>query len=312
MVQRPNRRLATTLSAIKRRKRGPVLKIKKAVFPVAGLGTRFLPATKALPKEMLPVVDKPLIQYAVEEALNAGIEQIIFVTGRGKTALEDHFDKSYELEDILRSKNKDEDLQAVLSLVPETGTIVYTRQNEPLGLGHAIWCARDVVGDEPFAVLLADDLVKSKKPVLTQMIQRFCRLRASMVAVMEVPNEDTDKYGIISGKDIEDNVIQVDGLVEKPKPSEAPSNLAIIGRYILTPEIFSILGEKKKGAGNEIQITDAMEILLKNQPIFGYRFEGRRFDCGNKAGFQMANVAFALDRPDIRDRLLPFLRESIA
>ena len=288
------------------------MKIKKAVFPVAGLGTRFLPATKALPKEMLPVVDKPLIQYAVEEALNAGIEQIIFVTGRGKTALEDHFDKSYELEDILRSKNKDEDLKAVLSLVPETGTIVYTRQNEPLGLGHAIWCARDVVGDEPFAVLLADDLVKSEKPVLSQMIQRFCRLRASMVAVMEVPSEDTDKYGIIRGKDIEDNVIQIDGLVEKPKPSEAPSNLAIIGRYILTPEIFSILGEKKKGAGNEIQITDAMEILLKKQPIFGYRFEGRRFDCGNKAGFQMANVAFALDRPDIRDRLLPFLRESIA
>ncbi len=288
------------------------MKIKKAVFPVAGLGTRFLPATKALPKEMLPVVDKPLIQYAVEEALNAGIEQIIFVTGRGKTALEDHFDKSYELEDILRSKNKDEDLKAVLSLVPETGTIVYTRQNEPLGLGHAIWCARDVVGDEPFAVLLADDLVKSKTPVLSQMIQRFCRLRASMVAVMEVPSEDTDKYGIIRGKDIEDNVIQIDGLVEKPKPSEAPSNLAIIGRYILTPEIFSILGEKKKGAGNEIQITDAMEILLKKQPIFGYRFEGRRFDCGNKAGFQMANVAFALDRPDIRDRLLPFLRESIA
>lgn len=288
------------------------MKIKKAVFPVAGLGTRFLPATKALPKEMLPVVDKPLIQYAVEEALNAGIEQIIFVTGRGKTALEDHFDKSYELEDILRSKNKDDDLKAVLSLVPETGTIVYTRQNEPLGLGHAIWCARDVVGDEPFAVLLADDLVKSEKPVLSQMIQRFCRLRASMVAVMEVPPEDTDKYGIIRGKDIEDNVIQIDGLVEKPKPSEAPSNLAIIGRYILTPEIFSILGEKKKGAGNEIQITDAMEILLKKQPIFGYRFEGRRFDCGNKAGFQMANVAFALDRPDIRDRLLPFLRESIA
>ncbi len=288
------------------------MKIKKAVFPVAGLGTRFLPATKALPKEMLPVVDKPLIQYAVEEALSAGIEQIIFVTGRGKTALEDHFDTSFELESILRSKNKEEDLKTVMSLVPETGTIIYTRQNEPLGLGHAIWCARDVVGDEPFAVLLADDLVKSEHPVLAQMIQRFCRLRASMVAVMEVPAEDTDKYGIISGKDIEDNVIQIDGLVEKPKPSDAPSNLAIIGRYILTPEIFNILGQKRKGAGNEIQITDAMEVLLKSQPIFGYRFEGRRFDCGNKAGFQMANVAFSLDRPDIRDRLLPFLRESIA
>lgn len=287
------------------------MKIKKAVFPVAGLGTRFLPATKALPKEMLPVVDKPLIQYAVEEALSAGIEQIIFVTGRGKTALEDHFDKSFELENILLSKNKDQDFKAITSLVPETGTIVYTRQNEPLGLGHAIWCARDVVGDEPFAVLLADDLVKSERPVLAQMIQRFCRLRASMVAVMEVAPEETDKYGIISGKDIEDHVIQLDALVEKPKPSEAPSNLAIIGRYILTPEIFSILGEKKKGAGNEIQITDAMASLLKNQPIFGYRFEGRRFDCGNKAGFQMANVAFAMDRPDIKDKLIPFLKEII-
>lgn len=287
------------------------MKIKKAVFPVAGLGTRFLPATKALPKEMLPVVDKPLIQYAVEEALNAGIEQIIFVTGRGKTALEDHFDKSFELENILLSKNKDHDFKAITSLVPETGTIIYTRQNEPLGLGHAIWCARDVVGDEPFAVLLADDLVKSDRPVLSQMIQRFCRLRASMVAVMEVAPEETDKYGIISGKDIEDHVIQLDALVEKPKPAEAPSNLAIIGRYILTPEIFSILGEKKKGAGNEIQITDAMSILLQSQPIFGYRFEGRRFDCGNKAGFQMANVAFAMDRPEIKDKLLPFLKEII-
>jgi len=287
------------------------LKIKKAVFPVAGLGTRFLPATKALPKEMLPVVDKPLIQYAVEEALDAGIEQIIFVTGRGKTALEDHFDKSFELESILRSKNKEQDLKEIAGIVPETGTIIYTRQNEPLGLGHAIWCARDIVGDEPFAVLLADDLVKSEKPVLSQMIQRFSRLRASMVAVMEVAPEETDKYGIISGKDIEDNVIQLDGLVEKPNPSEAPSNLAIIGRYILTPEIFSILGQKKKGAGNEIQITDAMAILLTSQPIFGYRFTGRRFDCGSKAGFQMANVAFSMDRVDIKDKLLPFLREMI-
>lgn len=287
------------------------MKIKKAVFPVAGLGTRFLPATKALPKEMLPVVDKPLIQYAVEEALDAGIEQIIFVTGRGKTALEDHFDKSFELESILRSKNKEQDLKEIAGIVPETGTIIYTRQNEPLGLGHAIWCARDIVGDEPFAVLLADDLVKSEKPVLSQMIQRFSRLRASMVAVMEVAPEETDKYGIISGKDIEDNVIQLDGLVEKPNPSEAPSNLAIIGRYILTPEIFSILGQKKKGAGNEIQITDAMAILLTSQPIFGYRFTGRRFDCGSKAGFQMANVAFSMDRVDIKDKLLPFLREMI-
>lgn len=287
------------------------MKIRKAVFPVAGLGTRFLPATKALPKEMLPIVDKPLIQYAVEEALNAGIEQIIFVTGRGKTALEDHFDKSFELESILQAKHKDHSLKEITALVPETGTIIYTRQNEPLGLGHAIWCARDVVGDEPFAVLLADDLVKGTKPVLSQMIQRFTRLRASMVAVMEVASEETDKYGIISGKDIEDCVIQLDGLVEKPKPSEAPSNLAIIGRYILTPEIFSILGHKKKGAGDEIQITDAMATLLKSQPIFGYRFEGTRFDCGSKAGFQMANIAFALDRPEIRERLVPFIQQLV-
>jgi UTP--glucose-1-phosphate uridylyltransferase len=287
------------------------MKIRKAVFPVAGLGTRFLPATKALPKEMLPVVDKPLIQYAVEEALSAGIEQIIFVTGRGKTALEDHFDKSFELESILQAKNKERSLREIVDLVPATGTIIYTRQNEPLGLGHAIWCARDVVGDEPFAVLLADDLVKGPKPVLSQMIQRFSRLRASMVAVMEVAPEDTDKYGIISGQDIEDNVIQLDALVEKPAPAEAPSNLAIIGRYILTPEIFSILGHKKKGAGNEIQITDAMEILLKSQPVFGYRFEGTRFDCGNKAGFQMANIAYAMDRPEIREQLVPFIKQLV-
>jgi UTP--glucose-1-phosphate uridylyltransferase len=287
------------------------MKIRKAVFPVAGLGTRFLPATKAMPKEMLPVVDKPLIQYAVEEALNAGIEQIIFVTGRGKTALEDHFDKSLELENILKSKNKENPLKEITELVPATGTIIYTRQHEALGLGHAIWCARDVVGDEPFAVLLADDLVKSPKPVLSQMIQRFNRLRASMVAVMEVDPEETDKYGIISGKDIEDNVIQLDALIEKPDPKDAPSNLAIIGRYILTPEIFSILGQKKKGAGDEIQITDAMGLLLEKQPIFGYRFEGTRFDCGNKAGFQMANIAYALDRPEIREKLMPFMKSIV-
>ncbi len=284
------------------------MKIKKAVFPVAGLGTRFLPATKALPKEMLPVVDKPLIQYAVEEALDAGIEQIIFVTGRGKTALEDHFDRSFELEATLESKNKNSTLKEIEQIVPKTGTIMYTRQNEPLGLGHAIWCARHIIGDEPFAVLLADDLVKSKEPVLAQMVKRFCRLRASMMAVMEVDNAETNKYGIISGTDIEDNVVQIDGLIEKPKPEEAPTNLAIIGRYILTPEIFSILGQKNRGAGNEIQLTDAMAILLKNQPLFGYKFEGTRFDCGNKAGFQMANIAFSMDRPEIKEKLLPFIK----
>ena len=284
------------------------MKIKKAVFPVAGLGTRFLPATKALPKEMLPVVDKPLIQYAVEEALDAGIEQIIFVTGRGKTALEDHFDRSFELEATLQSKNKNNTLKEIEEIVPKTGTIMYTRQNEPLGLGHAIWCARHIIGDEPFAVLLADDLVKSKEPVLAQMVKRFCRLRASMMAVMEVDNEETDKYGIISGTDIEDNVVQIDGLIEKPSPEEAPTNLAIIGRYILTPEIFSILGQKNRGAGNEIQLTDAMALLLKSQPLFGYKFDGTRFDCGNKAGFQMANIAFSMERPEIKEKLLPFIK----
>jgi len=284
------------------------VKIKKAVFPVAGLGTRFLPATKALPKEMLPVVDKPLIQYAVEEALDAGIEQIIFVTGRGKTALEDHFDRSFELEATLESKNKNSTLKEIEEIVPKTGTIMYTRQNEPLGLGHAIWCARHIIGDEPFAVLLADDLVKAKEPVLAQMVKRFSRLRSSMMAVMEVDKEETDKYGIISGTDIEDNVVQIDGLIEKPSPEEAPTNLAIIGRYILTPEIFSILGQKKRGAGNEIQLTDAMDILLNEQPLFGYKFEGTRFDCGNKAGFQMANIAFSMDRPEIKAKLLPFIK----
>jgi UTP--glucose-1-phosphate uridylyltransferase len=258
---------------------------------------------------MLPVVDKPLIQYAVEEAFESGIEQIIFVTGRGKTALEDHFDKSFELERTLADKEKNHILEIIEKIVPKTGTIIYTRQNEPLGLGHAIWCARDIIGDEPFAVLLADDLVKSEKPVLAQMIQRFSRLRASMVAVMEVDNKDTDKYGIISGTNVEDNVVLVDGLVEKPSPETAPTNSAIIGRYILMPEIFNILGEKVRGAGNEIQLTDALQKILKIQPVFGYRFEGTRFDCGNKAGFQMANIAFAMDRPDIKNELIPFIKQ---
>ncbi len=285
------------------------MKIRKAVFPVAGLGTRFLPATKAMAKEMLPVVDKPIIQYAVEEALDAGIEQIIFVTGRGKKALEDHFDHSFELELSLRNKNKNDLLKQVEQLVPETGTIVYTRQNEPLGLGHAIWCARDIVGDEPFAVLLADDLIKAKQPVLSQMIQRFDRLRASVAAVMEVDKDQTDKYGIIDADPIEDSVVRVRGMIEKPAPGEAPSNLAIIGRYILTPKIFHFLGKKQTGAGGEIQLTDAMQQLLKTQPIFGYKFEGTRFDCGDKAGFQMANIAYAMEHPEIREKLLAFIRK---
>lgn len=284
------------------------MKVRKAVFPVAGLGTRFLPATKAMPKEMLPLVDKPIIQYAVEEALASGIEEIIFVTGKGKSALEDHFDRSYQLEETLRERGKDMLLRVVEAVVPATGTIVYTRQNEPLGLGHAIWCARNIVGDEPFAVLLADDVIQSDVPVLAQMIQEFDRLRASIVATMEVAPEETSRYGIIDPKHCMGRVVHINGLVEKPRQEEAPSNFAIIGRYILTPRIFEILDRGIVGAGNEIQITDAMSILLEKQPVFGYKFEGTRFDCGDKAGWQMANIAFSMERPELREELLPFLQ----
>lgn len=284
------------------------MKVRKAVFPVAGLGTRFLPATKAMPKEMLPLVDKPIIQYAVEEALASGIEEIIFVTGKGKSALEDHFDRSYQLEETLRERGKDILLRVVEAVVPATGTIVYTRQNEPLGLGHAIWCARNIVGDEPFAVLLADDVIQSDVPVLAQMIQEFDRLRASIVATMEVAPEETSRYGIIDPKQCMGRVVHVKGLVEKPRQEDAPSNFAIIGRYILTPRIFEILDRGIVGAGNEIQVTDAMSILLEKQPVFGYKFEGTRFDCGDKAGWQMANIAFSMERPELKEELLPFLR----
>ena len=284
------------------------MKIKKAVFPVAGLGTRFLPTTKAMPKEMLPVVDKPIIQYAVEEALASGIEQIIFVTGSGKGALEDHFDKNQDLEKRLRDRGKLELLNAVESVVPSKAQIVYTRQSEPLGLGHAIWCARDIVGDEPFAVLLADDLIQSDVPVLHQMITEFDRLRASMMAIIEVRPEETDKYGIIEADKAFNGTSLIRSMVEKPAPEEAPSNLAVIGRYILTPRIFKHLGKLQKGAGNEIQLTDSMSALLKEQPIFGYKFKGTRFDCGDKAGFQLANLAFALERPEMREQLIPELK----
>lgn len=285
--------------------------VKKAVFPVAGLGTRFLPATKAMPKEMLPVVDKPLIQYAVEEALTAGIEQIIFVTGRRKEALEDHFDRSCELEHTLMLRNKESLLKELDLLVPESGTIIYTRQSEPLGLGHAIWCSRHAVGNEPFAVLLADDLVKTDTPVLSQMLDKFKEVQCSMVAVEEIHPNQTDQYGIIDVEDEVNGLFKIKGMVEKPPPELAPSNLAIIGRYILTPAIYEQLGRKEPGAGGEIQITDAMARLLQDQPIYGYRFEGQRFDCGSKAGFQMANLAYALDRPEIRKTLLPFITKYL-
>ncbi|PIE61135.1 MAG: UTP--glucose-1-phosphate uridylyltransferase [Desulfobacterales bacterium] len=286
------------------------MKVKKAVFPVAGLGTRFIPATKAMAKEMLPVVDKPIIQYAVEEAFAAGIEQIIFVTGRGKKALEDHFDRSFEIESTLETRGKTELLKQIKELVPRTGTIVYTRQHEPLGLGHAIWCARDIVGDEPFAVLLADDLIQTQgKPVLKEMVEKFDRFRASIAAVMEVEKDQTDKYGILDASLIEEDMVKINDMVEKPSPEEAPSTLAIVGRYILTPKIWDHLGQKEKGAGGEIQLTDAMKKVLAEQPIFGYKFQGTRFDCGDKAGFQMANLAYSLERPDLRDRLIHFIKE---
>lgn len=285
------------------------MKVRKAVFPVAGLGTRFLPATKAMPKEMLPVVDKPLIQYAVEEALNAGIEDIIFVTGKGKQAIEDHFDHDCELEHALMARSKESLLREIRTLVPESGTLVYTRQNEPLGLGHAIWCARNVVGNEPFAVLLADDLIKARTPALKQMMNRFDEVQASMVCVEEVDRQATASYGILDADAPNDGLTAIRGLVEKPKPEDAPSNLAIIGRYILTPEIFDILENKETGAGGEIQITDAMARLLNTQSIYGFQYEGTRFDCGTKVGFQMANLSFALDRPDMRSRLMPFIEK---
>jgi len=287
------------------------MKVRKAVFPVAGLGTRFLPATKAMAKEMLPIVDKPLIQYAVEEAYASGITEIIFVTGAGKNAIENHFDHTCELEHMLMARGKDAELKQIHALIPESGSISYTRQNQPLGLGHAIWCARNLVGNEPFAVLLADDLIKAEKPVLKQMIEKFDALQSSIVSVVEVAPQDTSKYGILDADPLVDGVTKIRGLVEKPAPEKAPSNLAIIGRYILTPEIFTILENKEVGAGGEIQITDAMARLLKTQDIYGYRYKGTRFDCGNKAGFQMANLAFSLDRPDIRERLLPFIRQLI-
>ena len=285
------------------------MKVRKAVFPVAGLGTRFLPATKAMPKEMLPVVDKPLIQYAVEEALRAGIEDIIFVTGKGKQAIEDHFDHYCELDHTLMARNKETLLREITTLIPESGTLVYTRQNEPLGLGHAIWCARNVVGNEPFAVLLADDLIKAKTPVLKQMMDRFEDVQCSMVCVEEVDRQATASYGILDADVPNDNLTKIRGLVEKPAPEDAPSNLAIIGRYILTPEIFDILENKETGAGGEIQITDAMAKLLDIQSIYGFSYEGIRFDCGTKVGFQMANISFALDRKNMRDRLLPFIHQ---
>ena len=283
--------------------------IKKAIFPVGGLGTRFLPATKALPKEMLPVVDKPLIQYAVEEAAAAGIEEFIFVTGRNKTAIEDHFDHSVELEAALIDKGKEAALQTVQMMMQSPGSVAYVRQQAPAGLGHAVWCARHLIGDEPVAVVLADDLVKGA-PALKEMVEAYDS--GNMVAVMEVPREETSSYGIVTPGASHGQVVEIEGLVEKPAIEDAPSNLAVIGRYIIEPAVFDILGQQRAGVGGEIQLTDALAAQIGKQPFTGLRFSGTRFDCGSKTGFQKANLAFALERDDMAPELRRWLRDELA
>ncbi len=284
--------------------------IRKAIFPVGGLGTRFLPATKALPKEMLPVVDKPLIQYAVEEARAAGIEEFVFVTGRGKSAIEDHFDHSTELSDALMARGKKAELDSVKDMLLEPGQVAYIRQQEPLGLGHAVWCARNIARGEPVAVLLADDLVLAEVPCLAQMIEAHAEVGGNLAAVMEVPREHTDRYGILDVIDDDGRLAKARGLVEKPKPQDAPSTLSIIGRYILDPEVFVELDRQETGAGGEIQLTDAMARTIGRVPFHGLRFEGRRFDCGSKAGFLEANIVFALGRADLRAEVREILRRT--
>ncbi len=284
-----------------------IKKVRKAVFPVAGLGTRFLPATKSMPKEMLTVVDKPLIQYAVEEALEAGIEQIIFVTGRGKGALEDHFDVSYELEATMKARGKS--MALIEGIRQKPGSPVYVRQQEPLGLGHAVWCAREIVGDEPFAVLLPDELMVGG--FLKQMVDAYNQVGGNVIGALEVPDSETDKYGIISPGKTDGRLTEVTALVEKPK-GKAPSNLMIPGRYILQPEVMQILDSQEPGAGGEIQLTDAMAKLIGNQPFHGFTFDGKRYDCGDKAGWVQANIALALARADIGPAVRAFAEEALA
>jgi UTP--glucose-1-phosphate uridylyltransferase len=284
--------------------------IRKAVFPVGGLGTRFLPATKSMPKEMLPVMDKPLIQYALEEAQAAGIEEFIFVTGRGKSAIEDHFDLSYELEATLSKQGKSDALSALKSLKISAGQISYTRQQEPLGLGHAVWCARYLVGDEPFAVLLVDDFIVGSHPCLKQMVEAYEEIGGNIVATMDVPYEHVIHYGILDILEDKGSLVLAKGMVEKPSPDVAPSNSAIIGRYILQPEVFQHLEKQKQGAGNEVQLTDALVPMLKSYPFHGMRFEGRRFDCGVKSGMLLASLYIGLEQ-QVLDRDFVSELESI-
>jgi len=281
------------------------MKIRKAIFPVAGLGTRVLPATKAMPKEMLTIVDKPLIQYVVDEAKEAGIEHFIFVTGRNKGVIEDHFDRMYELDATLAARGKTAEMEILARDQPEAGAMSFTRQQAPLGLGHAVWCARDIVGDEPFAVVLPDELVLNNPGCLAQMIEVANRLsdKSNLLAVQEVPAELTHQYGICGVGKRQGNMFEVDGMVEKPPQGTAPSNLSITGRYILQPEIFKILETQERGAGGEIQLTDAMIGLSRTQRFYGVEFAGERHDCGSKPGFLRANIAYGLARPDLRDGL---------
>jgi UTP--glucose-1-phosphate uridylyltransferase len=281
--------------------------VRKAVFPVAGLGTRFLPATKAIPKEMLTIVDRPLIQYAVDEAREAGIEQMIFVTGRGKGALEDHFDISYELEATMRGRGKSLEPLEITRFPP--GAITSVRQQEPLGLGHAVWCARHIVGDEPFAVLLPDDLMVGAPGCLAQMVAAYEKVGGNIICAQEVPKERTASYGIITPGARDGRLTEVRGLVEKPKPEESPSTLAVVGRYILQPEIMTVLDGQEKGAGGEIQLTDAMAALIGTQPFHGLTFAGERHDCGDKTGFVIANLALALKRDDVAPAVRAFVAE---
>jgi UTP--glucose-1-phosphate uridylyltransferase len=287
-------------------------KITKAIFPVAGLGTRFLPATKSIPKEILSLVDRPLIQYAIDEAREAGIKEFIFVTSRGKGALEDYFDGAPQLEQSLRKKNKKDLLEELKRSTMDSGEIVYIRQREALGLGHAVWCARRLIANEPFAVILPDDVIAAEKPCLKQMVEAYENTGGCMVAAMEVPPAKASSYGLLDVKDDMGALLKVKGMVEKPDPQDAPSNLAVIGRYILTPNVLKNVGTLKKGAGGEIQLTDAIAMELENgADVYGYRFDGQRYDCGSKSGFLQATIAFALARPELHDELMDFMVETV-
>ncbi|CAG2127620.1 UTP--glucose-1-phosphate uridylyltransferase GalU [Cupriavidus plantarum] len=284
-------------------------RVTKAVFPVAGLGTRFLPATKASPKEMLPVVDKPLIQYAVEEAMAAGITEMIFVTGRSKRAIEDHFDKAYELEAELEAKNKRALLDVVRSIKPSHVECFYVRQPEALGLGHAVLCAAKLVGDEPFAVMLADDLLDGNTPIMKQMVDVYNHYNCSVLGVEEIAPEQSRSYGVVEGREWDERVIKMSGIVEKPAPEDAPSNLGVVGRYILTPRIFDHIRDLKPGAGGEFQLTDAIQSMLDQEQVLAYRYDGVRYDCGSKLGLLKATVEFALKHPEVRDEFSAYLAQ---